>query len=117
MSNYRRVIIEGTLFPAAGVLPRGERDTVAYTEHIERLVRGGHVKIIEFLDDAVDVVEEHTVDVTDAEGPVVDVEEPPRNGSTAAWAAFLANQGFDVPEGVGRDDLIAIWDARENGPE
>lgn len=42
----REVTIEGTETPAAGVLARGKRATVAYTARIARLISFGYVRIV-----------------------------------------------------------------------
>lgn len=42
----REVTIEGTETPAAGVLARGKRVTVAYTARIARLISFGYVRIV-----------------------------------------------------------------------
>lgn len=42
----REVTIEGTENPAAGVLARGKRATVAYTARIARLISYGYVRIV-----------------------------------------------------------------------
>ncbi|SIB69179.1 hypothetical protein [Mycobacteroides abscessus] len=42
----REVTIEGTETPAAGVLARGKRATVAYTSRIARLISFGYVRIV-----------------------------------------------------------------------
>lgn len=42
----REVTIEGTETPAAGVLARGKRATVAYTARIARLIGFGYVRIV-----------------------------------------------------------------------
>lgn len=42
----REVTIEGTETPAAGVLVRGKRATVAYTARIARLISFGYVRIV-----------------------------------------------------------------------
>lgn len=48
-----------------------------------------------------------------AEGP--GNEEPPRGGEGAteeAWREYAAKLELEVPEGAGRDDIIALVDAR-----
>jgi hypothetical protein len=45
-------------------------------------------------------------------------EEPPRGGEGAteeAWRAHAAAVGVEVPEDAGRDDIIALVDARDSG--
>jgi len=42
----REVTIEGTEIPAAGVLARGRRATVAYTTRIARLISFGYIRIV-----------------------------------------------------------------------
>lgn len=42
-------------------------------------------------------------------------EEPPRGGEGAteeAWRAYATGLGIEVPEGAGRDDIVALVDAR-----
>ncbi len=42
-------------------------------------------------------------------------EEPPRGGEGAteeAWRAYAEALGVEVPDGAGRDDIIALVDAR-----
>lgn len=43
------------------------------------------------------------------------VEEPPRGGAgatEAAWREYAAGLGIKVPEGAGRDDIVALVDLR-----
>lgn len=45
----------------------------------------------------------------------VEPHEPPRHGrgaSRGAWAVFAANRGIPVTPDMGRDDIIAAYDAR-----
>ena len=42
----KSVVIEGSVTPAAGVLERGERRSVAWTSHIADLVAKGYVVIV-----------------------------------------------------------------------
>lgn len=48
----------------------------------------------------------------EADEPVVDEQPtaPRRNGSTAAWRAFLDALGIPYPEDAQRDDLILAWE-------
>lgn len=41
------VVIEGSLTPAVGVLARGERRTVALTDHVQDLIDRGYVVVVE----------------------------------------------------------------------
>lgn len=106
------VLIEGTLLPAAGVLKRGEQATVAYTDRIQRLVQGGHIKIVEFYPDEDDAPVE--VEETSEEGGHELVQEseavePKRNASLSEWQQFFTDQDLQYPAEAGRDDLVAAW--------
>lgn len=116
---FKAVTIEGTLTPAAGVLERGERKTVQYTDRIDRLVTGGFIRIIEFLDDGVEQVAEATdapVEVEEVNplgGHPLDevIPDPPaRNASRDDWAEYLAKYTDIETEGKDRGDLITAWD-------
>lgn len=43
----RSVVIEGSVTPAAGILARGERRAVAWTNHIADLIAKGYVILVE----------------------------------------------------------------------
>ena len=43
------VIIEGSVTPAVGVLPRGERRTVALTPYVQDLIDKGFVVVVEVI--------------------------------------------------------------------
>lgn len=89
------VTIEGTLTPAVGVLRRGERKTVQYTERIGRLVANGYVKIVG----------------SDPAPTPVDAElaEPAESATKTAWKAFLDAKGLEYPADATKADLIAGW--------
>jgi hypothetical protein len=117
MAGYRSVEIEGTLTPAAGVLPRGERKVVAYTDRIAHLVQRGHIKVVKWLDEAVEAVEvEETPGGT---GELVPAGPPAKNASREDWAEWIAAQpdlGI-VTEGKGRDTLIDEYEAWVEGQQ
>ena len=92
-----KVTIEGSISPSA-YLPRGERREVPRTDHIERLIRGGFVNVIE--DDG-DVVP------TPLPEPV---KAPARNSSAETWRAFLAEQGVEHDPDLNRDELVDAYD-------
>lgn len=110
------VTIEGTTMPAAGVLRRGERKTVQYTNRIQRLVSGGFVKIVEEHDTPVPIEElsitdrlpRTQIDIKPGTAPIDGV--PSRNSNTETWKQFLTQKGISYPEDAGRSQLIAFWD-------
>lgn len=113
MTDYRSATVEGTLFPAAGVLGRGERKTVAYTERIARLVAKGRLKVVEFHDPEPEQLK-FPETPTDHELPndvFVPAEPPKRNASREDWAEFLAIHHGVITEGKSRDELLDEWDA------
>lgn len=68
-------VIEGSVTPAAGVLARGERRTVALTDHIRDLSARGYITIVEVIEPEPDPA---PVD-TPAPAPAPDPE--PRSGA------------------------------------
>ncbi len=46
MATPKTVTIEGTITPSTE-LPTGERRTVALTSRVEKMIKGGYIKIVE----------------------------------------------------------------------
>lgn len=116
------VTIEGTTTPAAGVLARGERRTVALTERVQRLVDRGFVRIIERRESAPVVVPDPVVEPDPIEFDEVDdeVEVPAGNASRDAWLEFLFYKGIEVPvdedgDYPPRDGLKHLWQQVSGG--
>jgi hypothetical protein len=119
------VTIEGTVTPAAGVLKRGEQATVTLTPRVERLIKGGFVRIVgvrtnhnEGAPPAPAEPElpfdepEEPVDYPgepDEEAPYSSTDEPARNAKKEVWQEFLTEQNIEYPDDASRDDLIAGW--------
>jgi hypothetical protein len=107
MADYASVIIEGTLTPAAGVLERGERKTVAFTPRIQRLVEGGFVKVVEHLDGPLE--DELVGDQDPGDEGLTDTPQPPaKNASRDDWSTFLESQNIEAGERT-RDELVQAW--------
>ncbi|MBV9919267.1 MAG: hypothetical protein JOY78_00210 [Pseudonocardia sp.] len=110
------VVIEGTHTPAAGVLGRGERKTVRYTDRIARLVENGFIRIVG--GDPVDDTTEPEAD--SAAQPTPETDTPAGNATTEEWVAFLRGKNVDIPstetgETPGREELKVLWAKHQSG--
>lgn len=100
------VTIEGSDTPSV-YYPRGVRAEVQRTPHIERLIAGGFVNVID--------------DEGHAEpAPLPEPVKPPaKSASRDDWAEFLAEHTDVVTEGLARAELIAAyeeWSATHDAP-
>ncbi|AXN53295.1 hypothetical protein PBI_THONKO_23 [Mycobacterium phage Thonko] len=98
MQTMTEILIEGSLSPSA-YLARGERKRVQDDEHVQRLIKGGFVNVVDEGSGAVEPA------------PLPEPVSPPaRNASRDDWAEFLAEHTDIVTEGKDRGDLIAAYD-------
>lgn len=125
-----QVVIEGTNTPSDR-LSTGVRRSVTVTDEIRKLVRIGAVKVVEGSLDGPAKAEVPAPPVSDPPEPEPEAElgadtaeetgqpatdEPPaRDADREDWAEWIAAKGFGATDGLDRDELIELWDARDDG--
>ena len=125
-----QVTVEGTATPST-FLKTGHRITVEATPYIQKLVRGGFIRIVAAAGIAMPVPTEQAVGgavqptpadpdsvpvVLSEGGPVEPISPaitpPSRAASRDTWANFITGLDIGIPDGASRDDLIRLWDDR-----
>lgn len=92
-----KVTIEGSTSPST-YLARGERIEVQRTDHIERLIKGGFVTVID---------EEGHAEPAPLPEPI---KPPTKSGSRQAWADFLDEHTSVEVGDKTRDELVDAYD-------
>lgn len=127
------VTVEGTLTPSV-YLAKGARARVELTDAVRRKVKRGYIKIVEHHGTVGQATVEVTADTAalqddlrtatereadeQAEASRQELGVPSRGASRVDWATYLLERGIITQDQhddteVGRNDLLAIWDAYE----